>query len=187
MSAPRLPPGSTLTTLRRQGKHLLRDVRSGDPEALSRVSTHLPNQRRNRIGWPGRDAFGLRDALLVLAREHGFASWPRLKADVLAAHDKERTTMEYFTFMHNNRDSAYSEGEMDRFLEMARESGLFRGGSGLGKRTTVGEKEVENLRDHIGGYMRFDADRYGDLVELLEQHPCVVGGGTVEVIEMPKS
>ena len=95
--------------------------------------------------------------------------------------------MEYITFMHSNTDSASSGDEWDRFFELAKESGLFRGGSAIGKRWTVGDKDVPDVTEHVGGYMRFDADSADELTELLEQHPTVVHGGTVEVCEMPKT
>ena len=53
--------------------------------------------------------------------------------------------MEYITFMHKNKDSGATGGtedEWDRFLEVAKESGLFRGGSAIGQRTTIGNNEV---------------------------------------------
>ena len=53
--------------LRKQAKELVRAAREGDPSALARLGD-LPVQ--------------LASAQLVLAREHGFASWPKLKAYV---------------------------------------------------------------------------------------------------------
>jgi hypothetical protein len=63
-----------LDQLRRQAKELLRAFGAGDADAASEVNAHY------------RDAdaakFALHDAQLVLARSHGFESWPKLKADV---------------------------------------------------------------------------------------------------------
>jgi len=74
-----LPPAPSLEQLRKQAKDLLRAVRSGDPDALARVAASGP-----RPGEPLR----LSGAQLVVAREHGFPSWPRLGAYVrrVAAH-----------------------------------------------------------------------------------------------------
>ncbi len=58
----------SLEQLRKQAKELLRQLRNGDPSAAERLRKHKPNVS-NPI---------LADAQFVLAREHGFESWPRL-------------------------------------------------------------------------------------------------------------
>ena len=67
-----LPADPNLENLKKQAKRLLKSVKSGDAEALARIAPYF--------GDPA--ALGLQDAQLVLAREHGFASWSRLKAEV---------------------------------------------------------------------------------------------------------
>jgi ankyrin repeat protein len=64
-----LPARPDLDQLRRQAKDLLGDARQGDPAALARVRAVS-------------DRPTLAAAQLALAREHGFASWARLKAEV---------------------------------------------------------------------------------------------------------
>ena len=95
--------------------------------------------------------------------------------------------MEYITFMHNNVDTEPTKEEWDRFFALARESGLFRGGSAVGKRSIVGKKEVPDITYHIGGYMRFDAATLNEVAKLLEHHPIVLHGGTVEICQLSKS
>ena len=95
--------------------------------------------------------------------------------------------MEYITFMHANTDTQSTKEEWDTFFNLARECGSFRGGSAIGKRSTVGSKDVPDLTDHIGGFMRFDSDTLDDLTELLGRHPTVLHGGTIEICEMPKT
>ena len=64
---------------KKQARELLRAIRSGNPEAGARL-------RRHHQRWAGVDEATLRqqvalhDAQFVLAREQGFASWPKLKA-----------------------------------------------------------------------------------------------------------
>jgi GNAT superfamily N-acetyltransferase len=58
-----------LTQLRRQAKELHREAAAGVPDALARVHAVSPQ-------------LFLSAAQLALAREYGFASWPRLKAEV---------------------------------------------------------------------------------------------------------
>ena len=66
---PPLPVQTNLEQLRRQAKDLLRAAKAGDPDALARIR-------------PVSDRLQLSSAQLALAREYGFASWPRLKSEV---------------------------------------------------------------------------------------------------------
>jgi hypothetical protein len=54
-----------LEQLRKQAKELVKAARSGDPEALTRLDGREPILARTQ---------------LVIAREHGYASWPALVA-----------------------------------------------------------------------------------------------------------
>ncbi len=69
-----LPERPDLEQLRRQAKELKRAALAGDPVALGRLHGHLP------AGTP----VTLAVAQLAIAREYGFASWARLKAEVEA-------------------------------------------------------------------------------------------------------
>lgn len=64
-----LRPGTDLDQLRRQAKELLHAAQAGDASAMARVAAVS-------------DRLILTAAHLALAREHGFASWARLKAEV---------------------------------------------------------------------------------------------------------
>lgn len=94
--------------------------------------------------------------------------------------------MEYITFMHGNSDGKATEQEWNTFFELAGDSGLFRGGSAMGKRWTIG-KDADVASDGLAGYMRFDADSVDNLVALLNKHPTVLHGGTIEICELPKT
>ena len=63
-----------LDQLKRQAKELLDAFRAGQPEATKEVHAHY------RQADPS--TFALHDAQLVMARAHGFDSWPKLKAFV---------------------------------------------------------------------------------------------------------
>lgn len=63
------PERPDLAQLRRQAKELQRAAQAGDAEALARVGGVS-------------DRLSLSAAQLAVAREYGFASWPRLKAEV---------------------------------------------------------------------------------------------------------
>jgi ankyrin repeat protein len=72
----------SLELVREQAKSLLRAHRGGDAEAITRVAAH-----QDRLDAPLK----LSGAQLVLAREYGFPSWPRLLAYVkrVQAHGPE--------------------------------------------------------------------------------------------------
>jgi ankyrin repeat protein len=76
MSEP-LPERPDLGQLRRRAKELRDAARSGDQAALARFAAHHPT--------PGQRGMTLAAAQLVIARELGFPSWPRLRAAVEAA------------------------------------------------------------------------------------------------------
>jgi hypothetical protein len=59
--------------LRKQSKELLRAHRAGEPGAIARVAAHHPHPEK---------PVKLAGTQLVVAREHGFPSWPRLRAYV---------------------------------------------------------------------------------------------------------
>ena len=74
MSALRpLPPRLNLEFEHKEAKALHRRLRAGDPESLERARA-----RHSRIGAIGPVDIKLSDAQLVIAREYGFTSWPRL-------------------------------------------------------------------------------------------------------------
>ena len=62
-----LPERPSLEQLRKQAKDLLRDARAGDARALARVSAITADSETT-----------LSNAQLAIAREYGFASWPKM-------------------------------------------------------------------------------------------------------------
>ena len=72
---PSLPARPSLEQLKKRAKDLLRAIRAADPAALARL--------RGQLSRDAADAT-LADAQLVIAREHGFTSWVRLKRHVQA-------------------------------------------------------------------------------------------------------
>lgn len=76
MSVRQLPPRSSLRQLKSQAKDLRKAAASLDASALTRIRTHHP--RFNSGPEPDIAALTLQEAQLVVAREYGFDSWPRL-------------------------------------------------------------------------------------------------------------
>jgi hypothetical protein len=68
-----MPDRPHLDSFRRQARALQRAVRAGDPDAVARLVRH---HHGGALDDPG--GFRLSAAQLVVAREYGFASWPRL-------------------------------------------------------------------------------------------------------------
>lgn len=64
-----LPPSPSFEHLRREAKQFHRRLQAGDPAAVARLDAYAP-------GLPA----ALGTAQLVVAREHGFASWAQLKS-----------------------------------------------------------------------------------------------------------
>ncbi|MGD0620765.1 MAG: ankyrin repeat domain-containing protein [Bryobacteraceae bacterium] len=62
------PARPNLEQYKKQAKELVRLTRSGDPEAAGRITKWHPRPHAT---------FALADAQLVIAREHGFESWPK--------------------------------------------------------------------------------------------------------------
>jgi hypothetical protein len=81
-----LPEQPSLEQLKKQAKALLASVHGGDEAALERFARHFPFVRAAAIaeGNGASDAplLKLAQAQLVIAREHGFASWARLRRAV---------------------------------------------------------------------------------------------------------
>lgn len=76
-----LPPNPNLAYDKKQAKALLKAYRAGDA-AVEQVQTFHPrlqNVPETRIP---PEEFKLSDAQLVIAREYGFSSWPRLKHEI---------------------------------------------------------------------------------------------------------
>ena len=71
-----LPSRPDMTRLRHMARMLLRNWRANQPEALARVASLAVD--------PASSERLLSHAQFVIAREHGFASWARLKAEVEA-------------------------------------------------------------------------------------------------------
>jgi ankyrin repeat protein len=77
MDSKPLPARPSLEQYKKQAKDLLKAYRSADVEAIRRVKRNHP--RFEKLSEPGFEIskFALADAQLVIAREHGFESWPK--------------------------------------------------------------------------------------------------------------
>jgi len=76
-----LPARPSLIQLKHQAKELLKEFRAGGQNAAARFREYHPHSQRGTIA--------LSDAQLVIAREYGFAGWPKLKQHVELLTDVE--------------------------------------------------------------------------------------------------
>ena len=91
-----LPARPSLEFERKESKALLRRLRAGDTDALARARARHP-----AIDASAPDRIRLADAQLVIAREYGFTSWPRL---VRYFGDVDRQRHSYPSIQSSKRD-----------------------------------------------------------------------------------
>jgi ankyrin repeat protein len=72
-----LPVRPSLEQYKKQAKELLKLCRSANAEAISRVSENHPRFCKLAVAEVRNANLALADAQLVIAREHGFESWPK--------------------------------------------------------------------------------------------------------------
>lgn len=77
MDAKPLPARPSLEQYKKQAKELLKSCRSADGEALRRVKANHPRFNKLSEVELRNTKLALADAQLVIAREHGFESWPK--------------------------------------------------------------------------------------------------------------
>lgn len=97
MPTKRLPASADPDHLKHQAKDLLRDFRAGEMIAYQRIREFHPRFTSLSDAELGQQEISLSDALLSIAREYGYASWPRLKS-VIAKGRGEDTDV-----IHNDR------------------------------------------------------------------------------------
>jgi ankyrin repeat protein len=168
VSSASLPPAPSLEQLRKQAKELLRAHRAGDPGAAARVAAHDPGEPLRLTG-----------AQHVVAREHGFPSWPRLKAYVerVAAHGPD--------LQHAyHEDLDYYEGRAYGLLASARDGtesavAAFERGDPPAPLTDAGARAVvarqhgfatwAALRRHVAG-LRDSGEPFARAYRAVEAH-----------------
>jgi Ankyrin repeats (3 copies) len=95
MDAKELPSRASLEQYRKQAKALLKSQSNGDANALERMRQHHPRLAKLTDSELRSGGFLLADAQLVLAREHGFESWPRFAKHVDALGRRSSSTSKF--------------------------------------------------------------------------------------------
>ena len=74
----RLPPQPSLEQFKKQAKDLRKAQQAATPDALERIGEHHPRFAAQSPSAIAATDFSLQEAQLVVAREYGFDSWPKL-------------------------------------------------------------------------------------------------------------
>src|SRR5690349_6010212 len=74
-----------LAQQRKRAKELRRAHRDGDADAAARIVARLPRAAGRTVAEVLASPFTLSEAQLVVAREAGFPTWPRLKRELVRA------------------------------------------------------------------------------------------------------
>lgn len=92
-SVGRLMAGFNLEQQKKRARELLNAVRAGEPAAIERFSLYHPRWAGGTAASVRAGPWALHDAQLVVAREHGFPSWPKLKAQLEGQANARRTRL----------------------------------------------------------------------------------------------
>ena len=113
-----LPSQPNLEQLKNQAKDLLKSLKSGNPGAIQRVRESHP--RWSGASEPEMNAaeLPLVDAQLVIAREYGFANWPKLKEHVDAVVLDAGDPMELFKQAFADHDADLFRRLLDRHPDL---------------------------------------------------------------------
>jgi Ankyrin repeats (3 copies) len=90
-----LPPNPSLNHLKHQAQDLIKFHAAHDPAAAQRIREFHPRHNKNSDTQIFSTPLKLSDAQLTIARERGFATWPRLKTHLLKPSN--------ITLLHHHR------------------------------------------------------------------------------------
>lgn len=111
-----LPAAADVDHLKHQAKDLLSDFRHGKMSAYQRLREFHPKMSGLSDQAMSAQTFSLSDALLSIAREYGYPSWPRLKTVVAEASGQDAA------LNHNERIEDDAFGQAVDFLDEGNEA-----------------------------------------------------------------
>ena len=88
MAARELPARPSLEQYKKQAKELVKAWKAGDPAAFARIREHHPRLSTSSDADLQRATFTLADAQFIVAREHGFESWPKFAKHIETATEQ---------------------------------------------------------------------------------------------------
>jgi len=91
---------------------------------------------------------------------------------------------DYIFLMHD--DGGGAKLDWEPYLSRLRETGVFQGGSEIGKGACFRKSgSAPDPTFHIGGFIRVTADSLEHAKALLKGNPVYESGGTVEIRDLP--
>lgn len=172
-----LPPSASLRQLKSQAKDLRRAYDRGEPAALERVRQHHPQWAGAPDAHQAEADLGLQDAQLVVAREYGFDSWPRLTAAI----EPGTRTSSNMTVISGGSEAARRIREGLERAASADMPVLLVGEKGTGKRLAARALHEASGR-HGGPFVQMACDVAADLLgesELVGHEPGAFTGANV--------
>ena len=146
MEVKKLPARPSLEQYKKQAKDLIKTFKTRNADALERIRAVHPRLRKMTQGEIAEGKFALADAQLVIAREHGFESWPKF-ADCVEGLQRRNSPVAQFEAAAD----AIISGDLATLRELLeRDPGLIRARSTRTHRATllhyVAANGVENYR-----------------------------------------
>jgi hypothetical protein len=136
-----LPDNADLAQLRAQAKELRRAVAGANPAAMARLAAVLPDATAD---------IALRDAQLVVAREHGFAGWRELTAAVVAQQSNGRDLDRWFAVeLNNNTWDLIDNGLSEHSPRAEREQALYAAYAAAHHWTQAGTVANRGRAEHL--------------------------------------
>jgi len=123
----RLPETPSLNSLKNQAKQLLSRYHKGDVDACGRFLSGHPDWTDASAADVQTTTFSLSDAQLVLAREYGFESWPKMKHHVEAAAPEVRGVLSGLRDLIVDEHLASLQRRHIPFAELLRRTLIFHG------------------------------------------------------------
>src|SRR5438874_1764970 len=114
-----LPANPNLDQLKHQAKDLHKAHRAKVPAAAARIREHLPQSANASDAEILAGTFTLTNAQQVVAREYGFASWPKLKAHVESIANSPANLLARCKAAANAGDAAALRGLLQRHPALA--------------------------------------------------------------------
>jgi hypothetical protein len=95
--------------------------------------------------------------------------------------------LDFIMLMHNDTVTKITPEMWPAYLASLSGRGVFDGGSAIGKGEVFRKQEAPGKpSEHIGGYLRVQAESLAGAIELLTGNPVFECGGTVEIRELPR-
>lgn len=88
-----LPSRPNLEQYKKQAKDVVKEYKSGDAETLQRLKATHPRFHAMQDSEIAKAKFTLTDAQFVIAREHGFDSWPRFSRQIEIVNRKHAAAL----------------------------------------------------------------------------------------------